>query len=126
MRSTGEVMGVGRTFPEAFSRAERREHQGAAGRQGLRLRARRRQAARARRAQLADRARLLAGGHRRHRRLPAAQGVACERINKVAEGRPHVVDLIKNGEIVYIINTTEGSRRSPTPSRSGARRCSTA
>jgi carbamoyl-phosphate synthase large subunit len=36
------------------------------------------------------------------------QGLVCERINKVAEGRPHVVDLIKNGEIVYIVNTTEG------------------
>jgi len=36
--------------------------------------------------------------------------VACERINKVAEGRPHIVDLIKNGEIVYIVNTTEGKQ----------------
>jgi carbamoyl-phosphate synthase large subunit len=35
-------------------------------------------------------------------------GIACERVNKVAEGRPHIVDLIKNGEIVYIVNTTEG------------------
>ena len=35
-------------------------------------------------------------------------GVACEIVNKVIEGRPHVVDLIKNGEIVYIVNTTEG------------------
>ncbi len=37
-----------------------------------------------------------------------ANGVLCEIINKVIEGRPHVVDLIKNGEIVYIVNTTEG------------------
>ncbi len=37
-----------------------------------------------------------------------AAGFACERINKVAEGRPHIVDAIKNGEIVYIVNTTEG------------------
>ena len=29
-------------------------------------------------------------------------------VNKVAEGRPHIVDLIKNGEISYIVNTTEG------------------
>jgi carbamoyl-phosphate synthase large subunit len=35
-------------------------------------------------------------------------GLACERINKVLEGRPHIVDLIKNGEVVYIVNTTEG------------------
>jgi len=35
-------------------------------------------------------------------------GIDCERINKVIEGRPHIVDLIKNGEIVFIVNTTEG------------------
>jgi carbamoyl-phosphate synthase large subunit len=38
------------------------------------------------------------------------QGVACEVINKVVEGRPHIVDLIKNGEITYIVNTTEGKQ----------------
>jgi carbamoyl-phosphate synthase large subunit len=38
------------------------------------------------------------------------RGVVCERINKVLEGRPHIVDLIKNGEIVYIVNTTEGKQ----------------
>jgi carbamoyl-phosphate synthase large subunit len=37
-------------------------------------------------------------------------GIACERINKVIEGRPHIVDLIKNGEIVFIVNTTEGKQ----------------
>jgi carbamoyl-phosphate synthase large subunit len=37
-------------------------------------------------------------------------GLACDRINKVLEGRPHIVDLIKNGEIVYIVNTTEGKQ----------------
>ena len=37
-------------------------------------------------------------------------GIVCERINKVLEGRPHIVDLIKNGEIVYIVNTTEGKQ----------------
>ena len=35
-------------------------------------------------------------------------GMDCEIINKVVEGRPHIVDSIKNGEIVYIVNTTEG------------------
>ena len=37
-----------------------------------------------------------------------AAGVPCQRINKVQEGRPHVVDLIKNDEITFIVNTTEG------------------
>ena len=43
-------------------------------------------------------------------RFLVEQGLPCERINKVLEGRPHVVDLIKNGEIVYIVNTTEGKQ----------------
>ena len=56
-------------------------------------------------------ARLLAGRHRAAPRdFLREQGLACERINKVIEGRPHIVDLIKNGEIVYIVNTTEGKQ----------------
>ena len=38
----------------------------------------------------------------------AEQGIAVERVNKVAEGRPHIVDKIKDGEIDLIFNTTEG------------------
>ena len=38
----------------------------------------------------------------------AAQGLDVERVNKVAQGRPHIVDKIKDGEIVLIFNTTEG------------------
>jgi carbamoyl-phosphate synthase large subunit len=48
---------------------------------------------------------VATGGTARYLR---EQGLACEMINKVIEGRPHIVDLIKNGEIVYIVNTTEG------------------
>lgn len=39
-----------------------------------------------------------------------SRGLPCEAVNKVAEGRPHIVDLIKNGEISYLINTTEGKQ----------------
>ena len=39
-----------------------------------------------------------------------AGGLAVTRVNKVAEGRPHIVDMIKNGEIVFIINTVEEKR----------------
>ncbi len=35
-------------------------------------------------------------------------GIVCERVNKVLEGRPHIVDMIKNDEIDFIVNTTEG------------------
>jgi len=38
------------------------------------------------------------------------QGVAVERVNKVAEGRPHVVDAMKNGEVHLVFNTTEGAQ----------------
>ena len=39
-----------------------------------------------------------------------SRGFPCERINKVLDGRPHIGDAIKNGEIVFIINTTEGKQ----------------
>ena len=35
----------------------------------------------------------------------AAQGIAVTPVNKVAEGRPHIVDMIKNGEVSFIVNT---------------------
>ena len=37
-------------------------------------------------------------------------GVRCRTVNKVLDGRPHVVDMLKNGEIDMIVNTTEGSQ----------------
>ena len=39
-----------------------------------------------------------------------AQGVSCDTVNKVWEGRPHIVDLLKSGEIVMVLNTTEGAQ----------------
>jgi carbamoyl-phosphate synthase large subunit len=42
-------------------------------------------------------------------RYLAQQGVAAVKINKVAEGRPHIVDAIKNGEVQLVFNTTEGA-----------------
>ena len=111
MRSTGEVMGVGRSFGAAFARG----HDAAGiktppkGKVFVSVRD-------------ADKDRLLPVAKDALSRgftLVATEGtakylgehgVACERINKVAEGRPHIVDLIKNGEIVYIVNTTEGKQ----------------
>ncbi|MEO7432419.1 MAG: carbamoyl-phosphate synthase large subunit [Dokdonella sp.] len=111
MRSTGEVMGVGRSFGAAFARA----HEAAGiraptvGKAFLSVRD-------ADKERLLDVARdLLARGFGivatggTHAFLDA-QGIACERINKVLEGRPHIVDLIKNGEIAFIVNTTEGKQ----------------
>ncbi len=42
-------------------------------------------------------------------RYLAEQGVAADKVNKVAEGRPHIVDAIKNGDVQLVFNTTEGA-----------------
>jgi carbamoyl-phosphate synthase large subunit len=41
-------------------------------------------------------------------RFLAGQGLEVEKINKVFEGRPHIVDAITNGDIQLVLNTTEG------------------
>ena len=46
-----------------------------------------------------------------------AAGVACQTVNKVTEGRPHVVDMIKNNEIVMVVNTVEERRNAIADSR---------
>ena len=50
---------------------------------------------------------IATGGTQRHL---DANGIACDPINKVLEGRPHVVDAMKNGEIDIVFNTTEGAQ----------------
>ena len=47
-----------------------------------------------------------------------AEGMAVRVVNKVTEGRPHVVDMIKNGEVCFIINTVEEKRTAMADSRS--------
>ncbi len=109
MRSTGEVMGIARDFGGAFGRA----HEAAGIRRpppgkvfvSVRDADKSRLVEIAR--DIAARGYGLVGTHGTADHLNA-HGVACEHINKVMEGRPHIVDLIKNGEIVYIVNTTEG------------------
>jgi len=109
MRSTGEVMGVGRSFAAAFARAEEAANIRAPqpGKAFISVRdpdkARVMDVART----MLDRGFNLVATSGTADYL-TAHGVACDRVNKVAEGRPHIVDLIKNGEISYIVNTTEG------------------
>jgi len=118
MKSTGEVMGVGETFGEAFVKS-----------------------------QLAAGVKLPTGGKafvsvRDGDKLVAVQvardlvdmgfsilatrgtagvllshGVPVTQVNKVAEGRPHIVDMIKNGDVSFIVNTTEATRTSHSDSR---------
>ena len=39
-----------------------------------------------------------------------AAGIKCQRVNKVREGQPHIVDMLKNDDIDLIVNTTEGKK----------------
>ena len=109
MRSTGEVMGVGRSFGAAFARAQ--EAGGikapAVGKVFLSVRDPDKPRVLGVAADLIERGYTLVATRGTCAWL-LENGHACEQINKVVEGRPHIVDLIKNGEIVYIVNTTEG------------------
>ena len=111
MKSTGEVMGLDRDFAAAFVKSQLGAGDRAAGDgDGVRLGARARQAGGGRAGEAAARAGLRAGRDpwhgRRHRARPGCRSTA---VKKVHEGRPHIVDLIKNGaDRACCINTTEG------------------
>jgi carbamoyl-phosphate synthase large subunit len=109
MKSTGEVMGTGRTFGEAYAKS-----QAASGvqlpRRGtvlLSVRERDKPGAVELARSLISRGFEIVATEGTARLIGAA-GLACRRVNKVREGRPHIVDMIKNDEIVLIVNTTEG------------------
>ena len=126
MKSTGEVMGVGKTFGEAFVKSQL----GA----GTRLprpynaegkptgkvfisvknsdKIRAVEVAR----QLADMGFDLIATKGTAAEMSAA-GIDCEVVNKVTEGRPNIVDMIKNNEIVLVINTVEERRNAIADSR---------
>ncbi len=111
MKSTGEVMGVGRSFGEAYAKAQLASgvtlpRQGAAL---LSVRERDKKGAIELGRILADMGFDLIATHGTAKALAKA-GVSCRRVNKVREGRPHIVDMIKNGEIDLIVNTTEGKQ----------------
>jgi carbamoyl-phosphate synthase large subunit len=111
MRSTGEVMGLDRDFALAFAKSQL----GA----GMRLP----QSGTAfismkdgDKEQILPSVKILSdigfkimasGGTQR---FLTEQGIACDRVNKVLEGRPHIVDAIKNGDVQLVFNTTEGAQ----------------
>lgn len=117
MKSTGEVMGVGRTFGEAFAKSQLAASVilPTEGKAFISVRE-------ADKVGVIDIARDLASlgfsllATRGTQKKLADAGVACEPVNKVAEGQPHIVDMIKNDEIDLIVNTTEG-RQSVADSR---------
>jgi carbamoyl-phosphate synthase large subunit len=118
MKSTGEVMGVGKTFGEAFVKSQ----MGAgtklptSGKVFLTVK-------NSDKARAVDIARQLAalGFELVATKGTAAAievaGVSVQVVNKVTEGRPHIVDMIKNNEIVMVINTVEERRNAIADSR---------
>ena len=111
MKSTGEVMGIGDCFGEAYSKAQMgaRVTIPKSGRAFISVRD-------------ADRDRVLDVAKelkqlgfelvatRGTARVLQAAGLEVAIVNKVAEGRPHIVDMIKNDEVRLIVNTTEGKQ----------------
>jgi carbamoyl-phosphate synthase large subunit len=111
MRSTGEVMGIDRDYALAFAKSQI----GAGNtlpRSGTVLVSVRD----ADKTGVVDAMRELAAAGfrivatRGTKRALDAHGIPCEQVNKVLEGRPHLVDLMKNGEVSLVINTTEGAK----------------
>jgi carbamoyl-phosphate synthase large subunit len=111
MKSTGEVMGVGRTFGEAFAKAMEggSVRLPRSGRAVLSVRdADRRRAVNVAR-QLVELGFEISATRGTGRSIAEA-GIDCAVVNKVKDGRPHIVDMIKNDEFSLIINTTEGKQ----------------
>lgn len=111
MKSTGEVMGVGRTFAEAFVKSQlgSGDKLPKGGKAFVSVR-------REDRERVVEIAQALAGlgfqlvATKGSASALAAAGLEVTPVNKVAEGRPHIVDMIKNGEINFIVNVTEDKR----------------
>ncbi len=111
MRSTGEVMGLDRDYPVAFAKSQLGAG-GALPTGGVAFFSMRDD----------DKPRIVEAVRRLQRlgfriiatsgtqRFLAAQGLEVAKINKVLEGRPHIVDAIKNGEVQLVFNTTEGAQ----------------
>ena len=111
MKSTGEVMGVGETFGEAYAKAQLAESVilPLNGTALMSVRNRDKKEVIKLGKILVQRGFSLVATHGTAKSLAEA-GIECKRVNKVREGRPHIVDMIKNAEIDLIVNTTEGKR----------------
>jgi carbamoyl-phosphate synthase large subunit len=110
MKSTGEVMGTGETFAEAYGKAqlgagEKLPRNG--GNAFISVRDVDKTGIVSVAQRLSENGFRLIATRGTAKELQAA-GLEVEIINKVTEGRPHIVDMIKNGKIQLIINTTEG------------------
>ena len=111
MRSTGEVMGIDRDFAMAFCKSQLGAGQKlpASGTVFVSVKE-------------GDKSRIVGPvkelaamgfkviATRGTKRFLESNGIACDAINKVLEGRPHIVDAIKNGDVQLVFNTTEGAK----------------
>jgi carbamoyl-phosphate synthase large subunit len=111
MRSTGEVIGLDRSFPVAFAKSQLGGGTNVPRTGTVFVSVRDIDKPR-----VLETTRMLAGLGFKIRatggtaRYLNSEGLKTQRVNKVSEGRPHVVDLIKNGEIQLVLNTTEGAQ----------------
>jgi carbamoyl-phosphate synthase large subunit len=109
MKSTGEVMGLDRSFEIAFAKSQIGGGSGLPRSGTLFVSVRD-----ADKPRILDAVRLLAGlgfkviATSGTQRFLRENGIAAEKVNKVLEGRPHIVDAIKNGGVQLVFNTTEG------------------
>ena len=111
MRSTGEVMGIADNFPDAFYKAMLSAYSELpdAGKVFISVKEGDKPAA----AELARRLKdlgfdIIATAGTRD--VVERAGVEAEHVNKVGDGRPHIVDLLQSDEIALVFNTTEGAK----------------
>ena len=118
MKSTGEVMGVGNSFGEAFVKSQLAA--------GVRLPESGTAFISVKNQDKPRAVEVARGLHALGFKLVATRGTAAEieaagipvqLVNKVTEGRPHIVDMVKNGEISLVINTVEERRNAIADSR---------
>jgi carbamoyl-phosphate synthase large subunit len=109
MRSTGEVMGIGWSFGAARAKSMKAASYGLPkpGKAFLSVRDGDKEGVAEIARELLERGYSLVATRGTSRYL-TEHGITCDTVNKVLEGRPHIVDLIKNHEISFIVNTTEG------------------
>ena len=118
MKSTGEVMGVGETFGEAFVKSQMAA--------SINLPESGTVFISVKNADKPKAVQVARGMHALGFKVVATRGTAAAIqeagipvtvVNKVAEGRPHIVDMLKNGEVSLVINTVEERRNAITDSR---------
>ncbi len=111
MKSTGEVMGVGRTFGEAFAKAQlgASTEMPTSGTVLISVKSEDKSSAVEVGRSFANAGFNVIATRGTAKSFEQA-GVECSIVNKVNEGRPHIVDMIKNGEIDLIVNTTKGKQ----------------